>query len=129
MRRRLSAVLDDVAAELGDLADAAQVLQELLEDSRVVGASLPLQPSAQAAAQLGNREDLVVALQSLDRMTQTLQCLARFVSGTARHVPVHCAPDLAGVLSSVSLSKLRLRLEHAPQAPAPSEDIELFDAA
>jgi anti-anti-sigma regulatory factor len=129
MRRRLSAVLDDVAAELGDLADSAQALQARLEDTQVLKPSGALDSTTAGALQASKREDLVVALQSLDYMTQALQCLARFVSGTARHVPVHCAPDLAAVLGSVSLSKLRLRLEHTSQAPAPEPEIELFDAA
>lgn len=128
MRRRLSAVLDDVAAELGDLAHAAEFLQSRLETCPTVRPPA-LGATAGASVQADSRDDLVVTLQSLDYMTQALQCLARFVSGTARHVPTHCAPDLTAVLGSVSLSALRLRLEDAPRASEPSPEIELFDAA
>lgn len=129
MRRRLSAVLDDVAAELGDLADGAERLQAQLAECSLAGSGGAAAPGGGAALGIDGGEDLMVALQSLDYMTQALQCLARFVSGTARHVPVHCAPDLEAVLGAVSLSALRTRLAHAAPAPEPVMDIELFDIA
>lgn len=132
MRRHLHAVLDDIAAELAELASSAESLQaNLARSPPLVGANGIGRPSVRSKGTEpdGSRRGLIIALQSLDHMTQSLQCLAQFVSGTARQVAPECQADLAEALDSVFLSTLKGRLGALPRDRMAPGELELFDAA
>jgi hypothetical protein len=140
MQRRLTAVLGDVAAELTELACSAEALQAQFEHTPVRRMALGAGASGYGpgASDQGVKrhiepadggEDLVVALQSLDYMTQALHCLAGFLSGAAKQVAPECDADFGSALRSVWLSKLRVRLGNDVLEPAASGEVELFDAA
>src|SRR4051812_20865979 len=106
MQGSVRAVLAGLAAELSQLAVAAESLQSKLGagvHGRVELASAAVEPGDQAGT------DLLISLQSLDHITQTLQCLAPFVAAAAR-LGCECQIDLAGALAAVRLSKLQHRL-------------------
>ncbi|HYZ64635.1 MAG TPA: hypothetical protein VE650_19450 [Acetobacteraceae bacterium] len=70
----------------------------------------------------------MVALQSLDRMTQALGCLGAFLADVADQLPPNLRPDLDGALAAIRLSRLANRLGASGQeACATAEgEFELF---
>ncbi|MBV8911765.1 MAG: hypothetical protein JOZ05_01860, partial [Acetobacteraceae bacterium] len=93
MRRILSEALDAAAAELADLASAAQNLQLALEGDSEGAPPQAFGPapsdSLRAPLEPGKQRK-VVALQSLDYLTQSLQCLAGFIALAAAEIPPEC---------------------------------------
>jgi hypothetical protein len=92
MHRTLPEVLVAISVELASLADLAFALQT----------QIPTQAYS---------EDEIVALQSLDRLTQCLACLGPFVAalGSAT-TPCECGVRLDSALDQIGLSALARRL-------------------
>jgi hypothetical protein len=67
-----------------------------------------------------------VALQSIDYLTQALQCLSAFLALAASAAPERQG-ELSAALGTIWLSSLRARLEGAPLAAQLAPDLELFD--
>ncbi|GAC1345890.1 MAG: hypothetical protein NVSMB18_26600 [Acetobacteraceae bacterium] len=109
MQRSLPEVVNDVAGELSLLLGTAAALQEQ------VGSLAP-------------GRDGIVALQSLDALTQGLACLSEFLSVLAGELPADVRPDLASALETVCLSAMAQRLSRStPHGVAePEGELELF---
>lgn len=130
MHRRLCAILDDVADELAGLSSAAEALQAELAASTLCSAAAPAQHGLASLGRSARPSDeLVVALQSLDHVTQTLQCLAGFVARTAAAVGPECQADLGAALGAVWMSKLKRRLAAESAEDDAIDDFEFFEAA
>ena len=91
MHRPLKEVLAAISVELASLAEIASSLQALVP--------------AQA---LG--EDEIEGLQGLDRLTQSLACLAPFVAAVGSAVPCACGLSLERALDRITLAALARRL-------------------
>jgi len=118
MRDDLRQVLARAAEELADLARTAEQLQ----------GQLTLEPSAArpcSAPAISVREP-VVALQSIDYLTQALQCLSAFLAIAASAAPEQQG-DLSAALGTIWLGRLRARLEGAPLPAQLAAEVELFD--
>lgn len=97
MQRALPDVLAALSAELVSLADLAAALQ-----TRV-----PVHACGEAE---------IEALQGLDRLTQTLACLAPFVAAVGAAAPRACGVRLDAALDRIWLSALARRLGGGPAA-------------
>ena len=91
MHRTLPEVLVAISVELSSLADLASAVQT--------------QIPAQAYG-----EDEIEALQSLDRLTQSLACLGPFVAALGSATPCECGVRLDRALDQIGLSALARRL-------------------
>lgn len=132
MRHQLSGVLKNISAELQGLAAEAESLQSKLDSVGVIRTVDGTRGRAgwERRPELGrSRPELVSSLQSLDYVTQALQCLAIAVDGVAAGVSSEAAVDLGAALQSVWLSRLRSRLESREQTAITEGELELFDAA
>lgn len=94
MSPSFSDIARDVASELFRLERDATVLQDHLGGVRLSEAS-------------------IVALQSLDHLTQTLGCLAAFMSDVADQISPHLRLDVSSAIEAVSISRLAGRLAGA----------------
>jgi hypothetical protein len=118
MRRRWSSVLTDLAAELGEVAEAAEVLQTLI-DPTVLNAGP--RPGDELAP------ELAVALQSLDHASQSLRCLLQFVVAVADQPAAVAEVEIGAALEPIWLSRLQRRLGGAEPGAGSVESAELFD--
>ncbi len=91
MARDLPGIVGDVALELAGLAETALQLQ------------------AQIGPAAAHRTP-IMALQSLDVLTQSLSGLADFLSTLAGDLPGGCRPDLTRALGRLRLSAMANRL-------------------
>ncbi len=108
MQRPVKDVLASVSCELASLASLTAALQAQLS---------PLDPSAPD----------IEALQSLDALTQTLSCLAGFVSTIGPAIPSCCDVVLDTAISEIHLFALAQRLGGGGHQLGNSEETcELF---
>lgn len=109
MEQSVKSVMENVSRELDSLASLTSSLQEQLSPRGYTGLDIK-------------------ALQSLDSLTQTLTCLASFLSQIGSSVNCDCSVAVRDALSQICLSALAGRLQgdtdchHAAQ----EESCELF---
>jgi len=113
----LGQVLARSAAELADLADRTERLQDVMADL------------VRQCAQLDH--DATRDMQALDWIAQHLEGLASFLDALSKQALPGWRIDPAGALDALTLAELAHRLRGGPIAPMtiqvmPSGDMELF---
>lgn len=112
----VSSVLFRVQDELDVLAEQTKLFQENAGSLIAPGHAVP--------------GHVVSAIQSLDEITQKLECLSNYLSGISALAQDDWRLDLQTALASVSLAELKDRLSGKPldggQEPAPASECEFF---
>lgn len=123
-------ILETAQAQASTLSDALFGVADELDRLAHDGARLE-QTCARLAVAAGLDERSMEELQALDRLTQHLGALARYVSALAEAPAGREAVDLVSALKAVPLAALARRLENAESHPAchpvaDTGDFELF---
>jgi ABC-type transporter Mla subunit MlaD len=123
----LRTVFARVANELAELGRTAERLQQAVGAAGCGQPAIDPVSTARPPSTAADRsETSFITLQSLDRLTQSLQCLSEFLARAAHEVP-RTQADLSAAIRTIRVGDLAARIEGRLPPARVTGAAELFD--